>query len=763
MKKYLLCSFAVLMLIPGIITAQNNHKSGAEYCSEKKMNSVINSSPSEITADIQHSYNVLHYELNLNLYNCYISPYLKTFQGYEILTFQVDSTLNFIKMNAVNSSLTIDSVSMAGVSFTHNSDILTINLNQTYAVGDTVVVKIYYRHKNIDDGAFYVSSGFAFTDCEPEGARKWFPSWDKPSDKATTDLIVKVPATVKFGSNGLLVDSIQTADTIYYHWQSTDPVATYLTVMTGKVNYNLDIVYWHKISNPNDSIPIRFYWNTGESLSNLHYIENIIKEMTTTYSEKFGEHPFKKNGFATLNNQFIWGGMENQTLISLCPNCWDEWLVAHEFAHQWFGDMITCATWADVWLNEGFATYCEAVWDEHKYGYATYLSDINSDASYYLSANPGWPIYNPSWAIVTPPTGTLFNTAITYDKGACVLHMLRYVMGDDLFFQGMMHYASDPALKYKSAVTTDFANDMSETYGQDLNWFFDEWVMQPNHPVYANQYWIADQGSGQWQVGFIAKQTQTNTTFHQMPIEIKVTFTSGPDTTMRVMNDSNNQMYIFSFNRHPSNVSFDPNNSIVLKVASLTQIPPVPVELTSFTAATQGSFVILNWSTATEMNNKGFEIERRSNTDQTDWVNIGFVQGSGTSTTTKLYSYTDRITGYKDLSYRLKQIDFDGNFKYSKEVEIKGGIVPDDYSLSQNYPNPFNPTTVIQFELPEAAKVQLVVYNLLGQVVQTLADGNYDAGTYERNFDGTNLSSGVYIYELRANNVVLKHKMVLLK
>ncbi len=760
MKRCLLFSFLILWLFPLVINAQETFENGAKYCSEKKIHSGINLSPNEITANIQHTYDVLNYTLNLDLYNCYVSPYLKSFPGYEIITFEVDSTLNFIKLNAVNTSLTIDSVSMAGVSFTHNADVLTITLDQTYAVGDTVSVKIYYKHKNVADGAVYVSNGFLFTDCEPEGARKWYPCWDKPSDKATSDLTVKVPSNVKFGSNGVLQDSVMIADTIYYHWVSLNPVATYLRVMTGKVNYNLDIVYWHKISNPNDSIPIRFYYNSGENPSG---IENIIKDMTTTYSELYGEHPFEKNGFATLNNQFIWGGMENQTLTSLCPNCWSQSLVSHEFAHQWFGDMITCATWADIWLNEGFATYSEALWMEHTSGYSAYKSEINSDASYYLSANPGWPIYNPDWIDNTPDINTLFNTAITYDKGACVLHMLRYVMGDSLFFAGLMHYATDPNLKYKSAVTTDFRDDMSMIFGQDLTWFIDEWILQPNHPVYANQYWIADQGSGQWQVGFVAKQTQSNTTFHQMPIEIKVHFTSGPDTTARVMNDSNNQIFTFNFTRQPSSVSFDPDNNIVLKIASLTQIPPLPVELTSFTATSQGSFVILNWSTATEQNNKGFEIERRNITNQTDWQDIGFVNGSGTSTTTKLYSFTDRITGYSDFNYRLKQIDFDGSYQYSNEVEVKGGILPDDYNLSQNYPNPFNPTTIIKFALPEAAKVKLVVFNLLGQVVSTLADGNYEAGTYEKNFDGTNLSSGVYIYELRANNVVLKNKMILMK
>ena len=146
---------------------------------------------------------------------------------------------------------------------------------------------------------------------------------------------------------------------------------------------------------------------------------------------------------------------------------------------------------------------------------------------------------------------TLFNTAITYDKGACVHHMLRYVMGDSLYFQGLQHYATDPTLKYKSAVTTDFRDDMSEVYGQDLTWFFDEWILQPNHPAYDNQYWIADQGNGQWQVGFLAKQTQTNTPFHKMPIEIKISFTSGTDTTVRVMNDSNNQIFTFALTVSP--------------------------------------------------------------------------------------------------------------------------------------------------------------------------------------------------------------------
>ena len=300
--------------------AFSQDKSGHEYCSEKKMH---NPNFSFVDFDSpntpQHSYDVLDYKLNLDIRSCFISPYPHSYTGSEIITFKSDSILNSINLNAVNTSITIGSVGLAGVSFTHSNNILTITLNRTYNFGEIVQVSVNYTHANVSDGSFYVSNGMVFTDCEPEGARQWFPCWDKPSDKATLDLTAKVPANVKLGSNGRLNDSTITGDTIYYHWISRDPISTYLMVMSGKVNYSLDIVYWHKPSNPLDSIPIRFYYNAGENPSP---IKNIIVDMTNFYSFRFGEHPFEKNGFCTLNNQFIWGGMENQTLTNLCQNCW---------------------------------------------------------------------------------------------------------------------------------------------------------------------------------------------------------------------------------------------------------------------------------------------------------------------------------------------------------------------------------------------------------------------------------------------------------
>ena len=511
---------------------------------------------------MKHSYDVLKYKLDLDIYHCYQTPPSKEFTAKEVITFKVDSALNSIGLNAVNFSLAVDSVGMAAVSFSHLSDTLKIQLTRTFQPGEIVEIEIYFKHKNVTDNAFYAAGGFVFTDTPPEGSRKWFPCWDRPSDKALLDLTAKVPATVKLGSNGKLADSLLIADTLWYHWTSRDPVSTYLITISSKINFLLDIVYWHLPDNPNDSIPARFYYKYPEIPTPM---ELLIIPMTSFFSEKFGVYPFEKIGFATLNSYFPWGGMENQTLINLRSNGWQEGLISHEFSHQWFGDLITCGTWADVWLNESFATYCESVWIEHTNGYSAYKSHLEGQANYYLGANPGLPIYNPAYAMQTPDPNTLYNTAIVYDKGACVLHQLRYVLGDSLFFQTMRAYSTDSNLKYHSATIQDFNNTVNQVAGGDYNWFFDEWIFQPNHPVYQNTYNFEALGNNQWKVNFFMKQIQTNAPFFKMPADVRIRFTDNTDTTFRIMNDVNSQQFTWILDKQPNLLKFDPDRQIVLK------------------------------------------------------------------------------------------------------------------------------------------------------------------------------------------------------
>ena len=187
----------------------------------------------------------------------------------------------------------------------------------------------------------------------------------------------------------------------------------------------------------------------------------------------------------------------------------------------------------------------------------------------------------------------------------------------------------------------------------------------------------------------------------------------------------------------------------------------VPVELVSFSAEVFNSNVTLSWITATEINNYGFDIERRNN-ESTDWASIGFVSGNVNSTETIYYSFEDYSLGVGKYVYRLKQLDYNGNYKYSQEVEVT--ILPaDNFILNQNYPNPFNPITRISYSIPENTFTTLKVYDILGNDIQTLVNRELPAGSYEVEFDGTGLPSGVYIYKLISGKFVKTLKMNLLK
>ncbi len=201
----------------------------------------------------------------------------------------------------------------------------------------------------------------------------------------------------------------------------------------------------------------------------------------------------------------------------------------------------------------------------------------------------------------------------------------------------------------------------------------------------------------------------------------------------------------------------------------------IPAEISSFTGSLRdGNKIELKWSTASETNNKGFRVERYISLDScgcgkhSEWKSIAFIPGFGTTTEPKSYSFTDDLSLRENLTtgiykYRLKQIDFDGTFNYSKEVEVGVNLTPDKFTLEQNYPNPFNPMTKIKFGIPEAADVSLNIYNSLGQKITELVNSKLEAGSYEYQWNAKDFASGIYIYELRTERFNSIKKMILLK
>ena len=213
-----------------------------------------------------------------------------------------------------------------------------------------------------------------------------------------------------------------------------------------------------------------------------------------------------------------------------------------------------------------------------------------------------------------------------------------------------------------------------------------------------------------------------------------------------------------------TNVSVTNYSSTFLNVSLVPD--PVPVELISFSANNIGSDVILNWQTATEINNSGFEMQRSQMSkvkSQTDWNVIGFVPGFGTSTELKSYSFVDKNLLAGTYQYRLKQIDFDGSFEYSNNIEAEINS-PSIFSLEQNYPNPFNPSTIISWQLPVGGLVQLKIFNSLGEEIETLVDEFQEAGTHSKLYIvNSTLSSGVYYYQLRAGEYSSVKKLILMR
>jgi aminopeptidase N len=255
--------------------------------------------------------------------------------------------------------------------------------------------------------------------------------------------------------------------------------------------------------------------------------------------------------------------MENQSLTTLGYNGWNESTVVHEFAHQWFGDMISPKSWADVWLNEGFATYSEALWTEFTEGRKAYNTEMNNYAQYYKFTNPGWGISSGDWINATPDKEKLFSVGVTYYKGACVLHLLRYVLGDSVFFASLKSYSLDTNYRYKNASIGDFNEKVNSVTGKNYNWFFKAWIFQPGHPVYANKYFLSQTIDGNWKINYTFKQVQKQ--FFPMEVELSIGFYDGTQITKKVFNEYNLQEFELIFDRRPSKVTFDPNNRIVLK------------------------------------------------------------------------------------------------------------------------------------------------------------------------------------------------------
>lgn len=452
----------------------------------------------------------------------------------------------------LHDNFSVSSVTSSGVPavFTRPAHAVQVTLDRAYNVDEVFTVGLSYAGPPAGDG--FGSFGFqthgnppatlVYSLSEPFYAYTWWPNKDTLTDKFTTAMWITVPDNLYAVSNGILqgTDSLPGAR-LRYRWTSNYPIATYGVAVTA-TNYQIRTdAYTHLGA----SMPV-IHYAYPESFAGQQTGMNRIVPMLTTFSDLFGQYPFANEKYGIC--QFNWGGgMEHQTISSQAN--WGEYLSAHELAHSWWGNSITCATWHDIGLNEGFATYSEALWAEFRPGgsVSAYFSRMNSNKP----SNPGGT--GSVWVANTGSVNSIFSTTNVYRKGAWVLHQLRHVAGDAAFFQILRDYHA--AKQYESATWDDFKAIASASAGQDLAWFVDQCVLRPGAPSYRLS-WSNRTISGQPYVFGNIVQTQAGAPW-RFPVDIAVNTASGTVVTP-VWCDQDRDDFVVAVPGPASSVQLDP-------------------------------------------------------------------------------------------------------------------------------------------------------------------------------------------------------------
>jgi len=457
----------------------------------------------------------------------------------------------------------ISAVSGPVSTYSHSGQVLHINLSDAMARGQ--VFEIVVEYSGIPDpgndrwfvfDALKDGSDHVWTLSEPYGAHYWWPCKDTPLDKAdSVDIIVTVPNNQLVASNGSLLSDVTEGQKRTFHWQEKYPITTYLVSLAVAPYVHFNEIY---TTQENDSLLLDYYVYPQDEQLAREILPNTKKHLAIL-SQRFGPYPFadEKYGLA----QFGWtsGAMEHQTISSIgrVRKDW-EYVYIHELGHQWFGDALSCASWTDIWLNEGFASYAEALYAE-KAGYNDLLPGAQSYKEYMKHQ-----VYFGDGTLHVQDTlnlASLFGQVV-YNKGSWLLHMLRRLLGEQDFFDALYAYANGD-YKYSFVRTEDFKNVCEQESGKNLDKFFDQWINYPFFPRYVFS-WEKDEsdfgGAARIKVNILQIQTQV---LYEMPIDLKFVFSSGPDTVVTVENYQQEQEYIFEFDSYPVGLVFDPDNWIL--------------------------------------------------------------------------------------------------------------------------------------------------------------------------------------------------------
>lgn len=512
-----------------------------------------------------NEYDVLNYTLHISL-----NMEKKEFLGSVAVRFTTPEKSDHIILSASSKCLIIDSVRFQGanLTFVHENDSLHILSSPVKSFKGTSELTIYYHGKSyfvgdFDDGGLYFSSPERVaSSSQPGFARQWWPCKDLPSDKATATIAITVPRSMTAVSNGLLKDVVRDDSTATFTWETNYPIATYLISIAAAPYHHFSEFY---TSLGGNQMPILYYVFQEDSAKARIDLQNtrIILEY---FARTFGEYPFlrEKYGVAEVDGDLT---MENQTICSFQKNMFTgdrqyELTLAHETAHHWFGNLVTPLRWHHTWLSEGFATYAEALYLEHRKGrgaYQQYISNMmNMPNGFYAGSIVGksdtafWDSFAPR----------------VYYKGALVLHMLRGMMGDSLFFLCLRNYLTNPRLRYANAETNDFIRECESVYGQDLQWFFKQWIYAGEDSIDRPQLeyrWETSRRGSQYGVDITIEQKNATKIVYRLPFDITLVDSSG-DHVFDIVDSLAVQKFSFEVSNKPDSIIINRDKRLFLGI-----------------------------------------------------------------------------------------------------------------------------------------------------------------------------------------------------
>jgi aminopeptidase N len=510
--------------------------------------------------DSTHSYDMLALSVDYQVETTYTPA-----TGWVYLTLVGRATQAQIVLNAPIIAVSAVNVGDQALVFAQHDDSLYITYPLT--PNDTVTLEMHCSAP-VQNGSqalgYHVAQNHVFTFAEPYGARNWYPCFDQPFDKFNeVTVAVNMPDVWTLASNGERVETTYpTAGRkreVYHH---NHPISTYLVMLAaGRFSqeyHTVNGVTYRYFALPGDSLRASVDWQR-------------TPDMVRVYTQDFGPYPFESYGMVQANIMGGWGAMEHQTFTTYGNHLVDgtgyfEPVVAHELAHMWFGDHLTCVDFRNIWLNEGFATYCAALYYQAADGEQVFQSQMIQSAHNYFSEDAQF-----RYAIYNPPDAYIFGN-VEYDKGGWVLHMLReQLLGDSLFFRAMRAY--NQRFANGTVSTEDFISVVNETAGQNLRWFFDQWVYQAGHPEI--QIWLQPGVPMASQVSIRVRQIQTNAPIFRMPLLLTVTLPS-ETVQQQVWFDQQDQTNVLSFAGNVQSATLSPNQPLLYAQWDAAQEPEVP-------------------------------------------------------------------------------------------------------------------------------------------------------------------------------------------